>query len=55
MFESLGDRLQNAVDKIRGYGKITDDNVSDVVREIRLALLEADVNYIVVNEFIAKV
>ena len=55
MFESLGDRLQNAVDKIRGYGKITDDNVSDVVREIRLALLEADVNYIVVKEFIAKV
>lgn len=55
MFESLGDRLQNAVDKIRGYGKITDDNVSDVVREIRLALLEADVNYIVVKEFINKV
>lgn len=55
MFESLGDRLQSAVDKIKGYGKITEDNISDVVREIRLALLEADVNYVVVKEFIAKV
>lgn len=55
MFESLGDRLQNAVDKIKGYGKITEDNISDVVREIRLALLEADVNYVVVKEFVSKV
>ena len=55
MFESLGDRLQNAVNKIRGYGKITEDNISDVTREIRLALLEADVNYKVVKEFIASV
>lgn len=55
MFESLGDRLQNAVDKIKGYGRITEDNISDVVREIRLALLEADVNYVVVKEFINNV
>ena len=55
MFESLGDRLQSAVDKIKGYGKITEDNISDVVREIRLALLEADVNYVVVKEFINNV
>lgn len=55
MFENLGDRLQSAVDKIKGYGKITEDNISDVVREIRLALLEADVNYVVVKEFISKV
>ena len=55
MFESLGDRLQNAIDKIKGYGKITEENISDVVREIRLALLEADVNYVVVKEFINKV
>jgi signal recognition particle subunit SRP54 len=55
MFENLGDRLQSAVDKIKGYGKITEDNISDVVREIRLALLEADVNYVVVKEFINKV
>ena len=51
MFESLGDRLQNAIHKIKGYGKITEDNISDMMREIRLALLEADVNYTVVKEF----
>ena len=51
MFESLGDRLQNAIHKIKGYGKITEDNISDAMREIRLALLEADVNYKVVKEF----
>ena len=55
MFESLGDRLQNAVNKIRGYGKITEDNISEVTREIRLALLEADVNYKVVKEFVNSV
>ena len=55
MFESLGERLQNAIDKIKGYGKITEDNISDVVREIRLALLEADVNYKVVKEFVNNV
>lgn len=51
MFENLGDRLQNALHKIKGYGKITEDNISDMMREIRLALLEADVNYKVVKEF----
>ncbi|MBR3145914.1 MAG: signal recognition particle protein [Bacilli bacterium] len=51
MFETLGDRLQNAIHKIKGYGKITEDNISDMMREIRLALLEADVNYTVVKEF----
>ena len=55
MFESLGERLQNAMDKIKGYGKLTEENISDVTREIRLALLEADVNYQVVKEFIANV
>ena len=51
MFESLGERLQNALHKIKGYGKITEDNIADMMREIRLALLEADVNYKVVKEF----
>ena len=51
MFENLGDRLQNALNKIKGYGKITEDNIGEVTREIRLALLEADVNYKVVKEF----
>ena len=55
MFESLGERLQNAIHKIKGYGKITEDNISDMMREIRLALLEADVNYKVVKEFTNKV
>ena len=51
MFENLGDRLQNAIDKIKGYGKITEENIGEAMREIRLALLEADVNYKVVKEF----
>ena len=51
MFESLGDRLQGVISKIKGYGKITEDNISEMMREIRLALLEADVNYKVVKEF----
>ena len=55
MFESLSDRLQNAINKIRGYGKITEDNINDITRELRLALLEADVNYKVVKEFTNKV
>ena len=55
MFESLGDRLQNVVSKIKGYGKITEENISEITREIRLALLEADVNYQVVKEFISTV
>lgn len=55
MFESLGDRLSNVVSKIKGYGKISEDNISEITRELRLALLEADVNYQVVKEFINKV
>ena len=55
MFENLGDRLTNALNKIKGYGKITEDNIGEVTREIRLALLEADVNYKVVKEFINNV
>lgn len=55
MFENLSDRLQNAVNKIKGYGIITEDNISEVLREIRLALLEADVNYKIVKEFIDNV
>ena len=51
MFETLGNRLQGIVDKIKGYGVITEDNIAPMMREIRLALLEADVNYKVVKEF----
>jgi len=55
MFENLSDRLQDVVHKIKGYGKITEENISEMLREIRLSLLEADVNYKVVKEFTNKV
>ena len=55
MFESLTEKLENAINKIKGYGTITEDNISDAMREVRLALLEADVNYKVVKEFTNKV
>lgn len=51
MFELLSDRLQDAIKNIKGYGKITEDNIDPMLREVRLALLEADVNYKVVKEF----
>lgn len=55
MFENLSDRLQGIAHKMKGYGKITEDNITDMMREIRLSLLEADVNYKVVKEFTNKV
>lgn len=55
MFEYMGDRLSNAIKNIRGMGKITEENIGDAIREIRMALLEADVNYQVVKEFVANV
>ena len=54
MFENLSDRLQDIAHKMKGYGKITEDNITDMMREIRLSLLEADVNYLVVNRKIVK-
>lgn len=55
MFEGLGERLQKVIHKARGYGRITEENISDMVKEVRIALLEADVNYKVVKEFTNKV
>ena len=55
MFEYMGDRISKAIKNIRGMGTITEENISDAMREIRLALLEADVNYQVVKEFVANV
>ena len=55
MFEYMGDRISNAIKNIKGMGKITEDNISDAMREIRMALLEADVNYDVVKEFIRNI
>jgi signal recognition particle subunit SRP54 len=54
-FESLANRLQKVFSKLRGKGKLTEDDVNEALREVRLALLEADVNFKVVKEFIAKV
>ena len=52
MLENLGERLQKVIQNIKGYGKINESNISDILREVRMALLEADVNYLVVKEFI---
>ncbi|NLN87931.1 MAG: signal recognition particle protein [Syntrophomonadaceae bacterium] len=54
-FEGLSDRLQEVFRKLRGKGKITEEDVKLAMREVRLALLEADVNYKVVKDFVAKV
>ena len=55
MFDTLGDRLNTALDGVRSSGNLTEDQVKKVTREIRLALLEADVNYGVVKEFVGNV
>jgi len=55
MFEGLQERLEGIIHKAKGYGKITEDNISEMLREVRVALLEADVNYKVVKEFINNV
>jgi signal recognition particle subunit SRP54 len=54
-FEGLADRLQSTIQKIKGKGKVTEADVKEMMREVRLALLEADVNFKVVKEFIKKV
>ncbi|WP_276352531.1 signal recognition particle protein [Cohnella caldifontis] len=54
-FEGLTSRLQNVFGKLRGRGKLTEEDVNEAMREVRLALLEADVNFKVVKDFIAKV
>lgn len=54
-FEGLSSRLQNVFGKLRGKGKVSEEDVNEAMREVRLALLEADVNFKVVKDFIAKV
>src|SRR3954451_197384 len=54
-FEGLADRLQSTMQKIRGKGKVTEADVKEMMREVRLALLEADVNLKVVKEFVKNV
>ena len=55
MFESLTEKLQNVFAKLRGRGGLTEQEVNDALREVRLVLLEADVNYKVVKDFVAKI
>src|SRR5437868_9483499 len=55
MFDSLSTKLQNAFRNLRGLGKISEENVSEALREVRLALLEADVNFKVARDFIERV
>ncbi len=54
MFDSLSEKLQAVFKNLRGYGKLTEKNVADALREVRLALLEADVNYKVAKDFIER-
>ncbi len=54
-FEGLADRLQTTLQKIRGKGKLTESDVNEMMREVRLALLEADVNFKVVKDFVKRV
>lgn len=54
-FEGLADRLQQTMQKIRGKGKVSEADVKEMMREVRLALLEADVNFKVVKDFVKRV
>ena len=54
MFNSLSDRLQSTFDALRGKGRLTEDDINKAMREIRMALLEADVNYRIVKGFVAS-
>ena len=55
MFDALSDRLQAALGDVRSRGKLTEDDINKAMRQVRLALLEADVNFKVVKEFTAAV
>ena len=55
MFDALSDRLRKTLGKLTGRGRITEADVDAAMREVRLALLEADVNFKVVKDFVARV
>ena len=55
MLEDLSAKLESVIKKVRGQGKLTEKNIAESLKEIRRALLEADVNYRVVKQFIADV
>ena len=55
MFKTLSEKIQGVIKKLKGQTKLTEDNISEIVRQIRIALLEADVNYKVVKVFIERI
>ena len=55
MFDSLSEKLESVFKKLRGQGVMTEDNIKEALREVRLALLEADVNFKVVKDFVENV
>ncbi len=55
MFDKLQERFESTFKKVRGYGKLTENNIKDTLREVRVALLEADVNFKVAKDFLEKV
>ncbi len=55
MFQALSDRLNDIFKRLRGYGRLSEDNIAEALREVRLALLEADVNFKVVRSFVERV
>lgn len=55
MLENLGNRFQDIFKKVRGHGRLSEDNIKDALREVKMSLLEADVNYKVVKDFTNKI
>ena len=55
MFEGLSDKLKKAMKTISGKSKLTESNITDAIKEVKMALLEADVNYTVVKNFVSKI
>ena len=55
MFEGISEKLNTTLKKVRGYGKLSEDNIQESLREVRLSLLEADVNFKVVRDFVESV
>ena len=55
MFDTLSERLNKTFKRLKGYGKLSEQNIQEGLREVRLSLLEADVNYKVVKDFISRI
>ena len=55
MFEALGEKLDGVLRRVRGHTRLTEKNIDEALREVRLALLEADVNFRVVKDFVERI